>query len=106
MQDRYEEEPDGDPDEDERALASPAAPLPTVADRDSAGREFEYRTELLTAEQMVDGDTLPTKLTTASAGGWDLVDVYTAGGRHAVLLRRPKKAERDARPVGFAPPGH
>ncbi|HEY4026112.1 MAG TPA: hypothetical protein VGO86_06745 [Candidatus Dormibacteraeota bacterium] len=104
MRERLEEEPEPDeePDETPAAVATaPAAPLPSVAD---GGREFEYRTELVTAEQIVDGTTLAGQLTTASADGWDLVDIVQAGDRHAILLRRAKRPERNARPVGFTPP--
>ena len=96
---RVAEEPD-DPDE-VVAVAGPTG-LPTVAP--GGGREFEYRTELLTDAEITDGKTLPERLTTASKDGWDLVEVIGAGDLHAVLLRRPKTVERESRRVGFAPP--
>jgi hypothetical protein len=104
MRERLEEEPEPDeePDEEPAAVATaPSTPLPSVGD---GGREFEYRTELVTVAQVVDGTTLASQLTKASADGWDLVDIVNAGDRHAVLLRRAKRPERNARPVGFTPP--
>jgi hypothetical protein len=104
MRERLEEEPEPDEEPEEEpdgAAATAGAPLPSVAD---GGREFEYRTELVTAAQVVDGTTLATQLTSASADGWDLVDIVNAGERHAILLRRAKRPERNARPVGFTPP--
>lgn len=99
---RLEEEPDtDDPDEEAPAAPAPTGAIPSVAD---SGREYEYRTELVTAAQVLDGATLPDRLTKASADGWDLVDIIGAGDRHAILLRRTKRPEHSARQVGFAPP--
>jgi len=64
----------------------------------------EYRTELVTAAQVVDGSTLAEQLTKASSDGWDLVDIIQAGDRYTILLRRPKTPDREARRVGFLPP--
>jgi hypothetical protein len=75
--------------------------LPSVTD---GGREYEYRTDLVTAAEVTDGSTLAGQLTKASAEGWDLVDIINAGDRFAILLRRAKRPERNARPVGFTPP--
>ena len=99
-----EPEPDEDPDEDPDEAPAATAASAVVPSVGAAGREFEYRTELLTAEQIVDGSTLAERLTAASAEGWDLVDVIPANGRHAVLLRKLKHQERAGRQVGFAPP--
>ena len=104
MRERVEEEPE--PDEEPDREAPPAASatstlVPTVGD---SGREYEYRTELVTAAQVLDGTTLPERLNRASADGWDLVDIIVAGDRHAILLRRTKRPQRSARPVGFARP--
>jgi hypothetical protein len=96
-----EPEPDEDPGEAPAATAVPTPVVPAVA---SEGREHEYRTELLTAAEVLDGSTLAERLTAASAEGWDLVDVIPAGDQHAVLLRRQKSPQRGPRPVGFAPP--
>ncbi len=102
MRERLEEEPEPDePDEDEPASA-PSSLVPTVASDGS--REFEYRTELVTNAQVVDGSTLAQHLTKASSEGWDLVDIIGAGDRHAILLRRGKRPDRSARRVGFTPP--
>ena len=105
MRERLEEEPEPDEEPDpEPATASTATStlVPSVAS--GAGREYEYRTELVTAAEVVDGTTLAGQLTKASADGWDLVDIITAGERYAILLRRSKQAERNSRPVGFTPP--
>jgi len=96
---RAEEEPD-EPDE-AIAVAGPTS-VPTVAP--SGGREFEFRTELLTDAEITDGKTLAERLTAASKDGWDLVEVIGVRDLHAVLLRRPRTAEREPRRVGFAPP--
>jgi hypothetical protein len=104
MRERLEEEPEPDEEPDETpaaAATAPGAQLPSVSD---GGREYEYRTDLLTAAEVVDGTTLAGQLTRASGEGWDLVDIISAGDRYAVLLRRAKRPERNARPVGFTPP--
>lgn len=104
MRERLEEEPEPDEEPDETPAAVATAPggqVPSVSD---GGREHEYRTDLLTAAEVVDGATLAGQLTKASADGWDLVDIINAGDRYAVLLRRAKRPERSARPVGFTPP--
>ncbi|HKA47957.1 MAG TPA: hypothetical protein VKK19_00025 [Candidatus Dormibacteraeota bacterium] len=104
MGEPVEEQPE--PDEEPEPEAPPAASatstlVPTVGD---AGREYEYRTELVTAAQVLDGATLPERLNRASTDGWDLVDIIVAGDRHAILLRRAKRPQRSARQVGFARP--
>ena len=105
MRERLEEEPEPDepdePDEPAAVATATGAHVPSVAD---GAREFEYRTDLLTAADVVDGKTLAGQLTAASADGWDLVDIINAGDRYAVLLRRAKRPERSSRPVGFTPP--
>ena len=102
MRERLEEDPDLD-EEDE--TSAPPAPG-TLAPFSDAGREFEYRTDLVTTEQVVDGTTLAGQLTRASADGWDLVDIVGAGDRHAILLRRVKRPERSVRTVGFTAQKH
>jgi hypothetical protein len=102
MRARSEEEPEPDepPEVDEPAAV--AAPLvPSVA---AGAREFEYRTEAITASEILDGQTLADRLTKASADGWDLVEIVAADEQHAVLLRRSKQQDREQRPVGFLPP--
>lgn len=103
MRERLEEEPEPEPEEPEEAPApSTSSLVPTVAP--NGGREFEYRTDLVTVAEVIDGTTLAERLTKASADGWDLVDIIDAGDRHAVLLRRTKRSDQTSRPVGFAPP--
>jgi hypothetical protein len=106
MRERLEEDPDFDDDDldDDDDTVTSVSPQRAVVPPPEGGRDFEYRTELLTPEQVIDGTTLATHLTKASADGWDLVDIVNAGERHAILLRRLKKAERNARQVGFTPP--
>ena len=108
MRERLEEEPEEvpevDPDEEpgeEPAKGPEGTLVPSVAD---GHRDFEFRTDLVTAAQVIDGTTLAEQLTKASADGWDLVDIIHAGDRHAILLRRAKRSERSSRPVGFTPP--
>ena len=104
MLERVEEEPEPEPEPDETppAAAATSTLVPTVGD---TGREFEYRTELVTATQVLDGKTLPEQLSKASTDGWDLVDIIVVGDRHAILLRRARRPEQSNRRVGFAPPG-
>ena len=98
-----EPEPDEEPDEQpETAAAAPAGVVPTVGS--GAGREYEFRTELLSLAQIADGTTLGKLLTTSSADSWDLVDIIDAGDQRVVLLRKVKRTPRDSRPVGFAVP--
>ncbi|HXM57038.1 MAG TPA: hypothetical protein VOB72_16680 [Candidatus Dormibacteraeota bacterium] len=105
MRERFEEEPDLDDDGDDLDDGRPdISPHRAIVPPPDGSREYEYRTELLTAAQVTDGTTLATQLTKASSDGWDLVDIINAGDRHAILLRRLKKPERNARQVGFAPP--
>jgi hypothetical protein len=107
MRERLEEDPDYDDDDDDDVAGESAGSAHRAIVPPFEGtREFEFRTELITAEQVTDGATLAGQLTKASADGWDLVDIINAGERHAILLRRLKKSERTARQVGFAPPHH
>jgi hypothetical protein len=97
---RAEEEPD-EPDEPEPGSAMTTSPtIPAVS---TGARQYEYRVDLLTVAQVSDGKTLAERLTAASSDGWDLVEIVDAGEQRAVLLRRPKRSERDRRPVGFTP---
>jgi hypothetical protein len=98
-----EEEPDEPDEPDEPATTAVAAPVvPSVS---PGGREYEFKLELVSLDQIIDGKSLPDLLTKASADGWDLYDVIDAGERRALLMRRPKKNAQEARRVGFAPPG-
>ncbi|MDQ6920187.1 MAG: hypothetical protein M3170_01135, partial [Candidatus Dormibacteraeota bacterium] len=96
-----EPEPDEDPGEESAVAAPPGPMVPAVG---AGTREVEYRTELVTAAQVVDGSTLAEQLTKASGDGWDLVEIIQAGDRYAILFRRPKTSDREARRVGFLPP--
>lgn len=102
MRAHLEEEPDEEP-EPRGPVATAAGPstVPSVSD---GVREFEYRTELVTVAEVLDGTTLAEQLTRASADGWDLVEIIAAGDRHAILLRRGKRPSRQVGPVGFSPP--
>jgi len=106
MRERFEEDPDFDDDDDDDLDEGPVGVSPNraIVPPPDANREYEYRTDLLTAAEVTDGTTLAAQLTGASKDGWDLVDIINAGDRHAVLLRRLKRPERNARQVGFAPP--
>ena len=100
-------EPDEDPEYEPDDL--PAAPTTLVSSPSNANglgdREFEYRTEVLSVEEVADGKTLAERLAAASADGWHYVDVVDAGSSRVILLRKVKKTERERRSVGFAPPG-
>jgi hypothetical protein len=103
MRNRFEEDPEEEPEEAPPAAAATSTLVPAVAD---GSREFEYRTELVTVAQVLDGSTLAGQLGKASVDGWDLVDILAAGDSHVVLLRRIKRSERESRTVGFTPPNH
>jgi hypothetical protein len=106
MRERLEEEPEPEPipepepDEDQGPRA--ATLVPTVS---SEGREFEYRTEILSDTQVSDGTTLVELLNSTSSDSWDLVEIIAAGDKHVVLLRKVKRPERPERRVGFSMPG-
>jgi hypothetical protein len=104
MPNRAEEEPD-EPDEPEQPELAPPSLTTAVAPGVSSGvgREYEYRVEQLSVAELTDGKTLPELLTTASAEGWDLVEIVPADDRRVILLRKPRRKEQDRRPVGFAP---
>ncbi len=95
-----EEEPDEEPEpQPEPAAAAVAAVVPQVG---GPSREFEFRSEEVALSELVDG--LAARLTEASKDGWDFVQVVEAGERRVILYRRAKRAERQAKPVGFFPP--
>ena len=104
MRIRTEEEPDepDEPEEPEEPLAAATVP---VVPTSGTSREYEFKLELMSLEQVTDGKTLPETLTKASADGWDLYNVIDAGERRGLLLRRAKRNEREQRRVGFKPPG-
>jgi hypothetical protein len=101
-----EEEPEEPEEPDEPGApgdgaAAPARLVPTVA---LPGREWEYSTQVLTVAQVADGTTLVKALKDAASEGWDLAEVIDGGEKRVLLMRRPKRAPREARRVGFAPP--
>ena len=106
---RSEEDPDEEPDEPDEpnhpghGAATTASLLPTVG---LPMREWEFSTQVLTLAQVVDGVTLVKHLKEAGADGWELTDVIDGGDKRVLLMRRPKRAARESRRVGFAPPAH
>jgi hypothetical protein len=102
----FEEEPD-EPDEpdspegpDNGAIA-PTQMVPTVA---LPNREWEFTTHVLTVAQVADGTSLVKILKDSGVEGWELAEVIDGGDKRVLLMRRPKRAAREARRVGFAPP--
>ena len=97
------EEPD-EPDEpggpDNGAMA-PTRLVPTVG---LPGRDWEFSTQVLTVAQVADGATLVKVLKDSGIDGWELAQVIDGGDKRVLLLRRPKRPQREARRVGFAPP--
>jgi hypothetical protein len=100
-------EPDEDPEyEPEDNPAAPTSMLTGPSHGNGLGdREFEYRTEVLSIDEVADGKTLAERLAGASGEGWHYVDIVDAGSSRVILLRRAKKTERERRSVGFAAPG-
>lgn len=104
---RIEEDPDEEPDE-------PAQPGPPDGARGTAtggvpsvglpSRDWEYSTKVLTVAQLADGVTVVKVLQEAGAEGWELASVLDGGEKRVILMRRPKRAARESRRVGFAPP--
>lgn len=93
------DEPD-EPDEPEPAAAVPAGPVvPSVSA--SAERHYEYRVEVLTNSQVLDGTSLPKLLSDASEDEWQLVEIVDGGESKAVLLRKRKESKTERRRVGF-----
>lgn len=106
MRARSEEEPD-EPEEpdspgapDNGAVAStrlvPSVGLPT--------RDWEFSTRVLSVAEVADGATLVKVLMESGTEGWELAQVIDGGDKRVILLRRPKRSQREARRVGFAPP--
>jgi hypothetical protein len=101
-----EDEPDEDPDEPEQpgdGSATATGPMLSVG---LPSREWEYSTQVLSVAQVVDGTTLVKLLKDAGVDGWELTDVIDGGEKRVLLMRRPKRSERESRRVGFAPPSH
>ncbi len=107
MDPRFEEDPDEEPDEP----AQPAAPdgargmaagvVPSVG---LPNRDWEYSTKVLSVAQVADGVTVVKTLHAAAADGWELASVIDGGEKRVILMRRLKRATRESRRVGFAPP--
>jgi hypothetical protein len=100
-----EEEPD-EPDEPEAPEgpdngAAATRMVPTVS---LPSREWEFATHSLTLAQVADGSSLVNVLKEQGADGWELAQVIDGGDKRVLLMRRPKRAAREARRVGFAPP--
>ncbi len=93
------EEPEA-PDEEPAARAASGTLVPRV-DASAADREYEYRVDVVTVGQVLDG-TIAEKLSDASHDDWHLVDIIDAGDKKALLLRKRKQKESARRPVGFA----
>ena len=97
-----EEEPDEEPEEEpSNASQAVATAVPSLG---FPSREYEFRTDVITVAELADGSTLATRLTAASKDGWDFVQVVEAGDQRFLLLRRARRSEKQARPVGFFPP--
>jgi hypothetical protein len=68
------------------------------------GREWEFSTKVMSVTEVADGTTLVKVLKDSGAVGWELAQDIDGGDKRVLLLRRPKRGEREARRVGFAPP--
>ena len=103
---RFEEEPDEEPEEPQPgqpdgARGAAAGLVPAVG---FPSRDWEYSTKVLTVGQLADGVTVVKVLQEAGADGWELASVLDGGEKRVILMRRPKRAARESRRVGFAPP--
>ena len=103
---RFEEEPDEEPEEPQpaqpdgaRGVAAGLVPSVGVPSRD-----WEYSTKVVTVAQLADGVTVVKVLHDAGSEGWELASVLDGGEKRVILMRRPKRAARETRRVGFAPP--
>ena len=107
MDERFEEDPDEEPDEPSRpvqpdgARGTAAGILPSVG---VPSRDWEYSTKVLTVAQVADGVTVVKVLHEAGTDGWELASVLDGGEKRVILMRRPKRSARETRRVGFAPP--
>jgi hypothetical protein len=106
MRARSEEEPE-EPEEPEgpgapdNGAAAPTRMVPSVG---MPGREWEFSTRVMTVAEVADGSSLVKLLTDSGADGWELAQVIDGGDKRVILLRRPKRPQREARRLGFAPP--
>jgi hypothetical protein len=106
MATRAEEDPEEPEEPDEPGGPDNGAMAPTrmVPNVGLPGRDWEFSTQVLTVAQVTDGTTLVKVLKESGADGWDLADVIDGGDKRVLLLRRPKRSQRESRRVGFAPP--
>lgn len=93
------DEPDEPEVEPEAVATSGTTLVPAVPA--NVEREYEYRVEVVTNAQVLDGKTLPNLLSEASHDEWHLVEIIDAGDKKAVLLRKRKESKPQRRPVGF-----
>ena len=107
MDPRFEEDPDEEPEEPARPSPPDGAPGTATGLVPSVGypsREWEYSTKVLSVAQVADGLTVVKTLNEAAADGWELASVLDGGEKRVILMRRVKRAARESRRVGFAPP--
>jgi len=104
----YSEEEPEEPDEPAEAPEGPdngaMAPTRMVPTVSLPSRDWEFATHVLTVAEVTDGATLVKLLKEHGAEGWELAEVIDGGDKRVLLMRRPKRAPREARRVGFAPP--
>ena len=103
--DRDEEEPE-EPDEPDQPAGPDGAPAPArlIPSVGLPGREWEFSTRVMSVGELADGTTLVKVLMDNAADGWELAQVIDGGDKRVLLMRRPKRGQREARRVGFAPP--
>ena len=104
---RFEEDPEEEPDEPTQPAQPDGARGTATGVVPSVGlpsRDWEYSTKVLTVAQLADGVTVVKVLHEAAAEGWELASVLDGGEKRVILMRRPKRAARESRRVGFAPP--
>jgi hypothetical protein len=106
MDSRFEEEPEEEPEEPAPTPPDGARSLATgvVPSVGYPSREWEYSTKVLSVAQVADGVTVVKTLHAAAADGWELASVIDGGEKRVILMRRLKRATRESRRVGFAPP--
>jgi hypothetical protein len=100
---RAEEEPE-EPEEPESPATADGAPARMIPSVGLPGRDWEYSTKVMSVGEVADGTTLVKVLTDSGADGWELAQVIDGGDKRVLLMRRPKRGQREARRVGFAPP--
>jgi hypothetical protein len=107
MEHRFEEDPDEEPEEPSQPVQPDGARGTATGVVPSVGlpsRDWEYSTKVLTVAQLADGVTVVKFLHEAGADGWELASVLDGGEKRVILMRRAKRAARESRRVGFAPP--